>query len=74
MAELYKSFIVEFIQRYNFSINPYILLILISFGLAILWYVVRFFLRLTARIFFLGVIIFVILGVSFFIFVSLFRG
>ena len=72
MAELYKSFIVEFIQRYNFSINPYILLILISFGLAILWYVVRFFLRLTARIFFLGVIIFVILGVSFFIFVSLF--
>ena len=72
MAELYKSFIVEFIQRYNFSINPYILLILISFGLAILWYVVRFFLRLSARIFFLGVIIFVILGVSFFIFVSLF--
>ncbi len=72
MAELYKSFIVEFIQRYNFSINPYILLILISFGLATLWYVVRFLLRLTARIFFLGVIIFVILGVSFFIFVSLF--
>ena len=71
MAGLDSSFISDFFQRYNIPINPYLLIALILLGLVICWYVIRFFFRLTLRIFFFGLIILVILGVGLFVFVYL---
>jgi|GEM_PF-2992265 hypothetical protein len=71
MADLDSSVISDFFQRYNIPINPYLLIALILLGLVIIWYVIRFFLRLTLRIFFFGIIILVILGVSLFVFIYL---
>jgi len=71
MAGLDSSFIFDFIQRYNIPINPYLLIALILLAVVIFWYVIRFFFRLTIRIFFFGLIILVVLGVSLFVFVYL---
>lgn len=71
MAGLDSSFISDFIQRYNIPINPYLLIAFILLGVVIFWYVIRFFFRLTIRIFFVGLIILVVLGVSLFVFVYL---
>mgnify|MGYP001488497102 FL=1 len=71
MADLDSSFISDFIQRYNIPINPYLLIALILLAVVIFWYVIRFFFRLTIRIFFFGLIILVVLGVSLFVFVYL---
>jgi len=71
MAGLDSSFISDFIQRYNIAINPYLLIALILLAVVIFWYVIRFFFRLTIRIFFFGLIMFVVLGVSLFVFMYL---
>ncbi len=71
MAGLDSSFIADFFQRYNIPINPYLLIALILLGLVIFWYVIRFFFRLTLRIFFFGLIILVVLSVGLFVFVYL---
>ncbi len=71
MVGLFNNYLFEIFDRYNIPIDPNIVIVLSVLGLTIIWFIIRFFLRLTIRIFFFGLITIVLLGVCLFIFLYL---